>query len=141
MVHPILRRKIRYGIFGLAASVLLSGCAGLPEVKHGEIILDTKRHLLCYSIPYDCYELSLIVAHFERDRVLRLHGLDPWDYSQLDTVSEFVDLLTKPTDGQRPQQITKFIYRLPVNEKNMEAWNLLYEEYERRGFGYGTSSI
>ncbi|MCW8884295.1 MAG: hypothetical protein OQK12_03445, partial [Motiliproteus sp.] len=83
----------------------------------------------------------LILAHFERDRILRLHDLDPWDYSQLDSVTEFVDLLTKPRDGQHPQQISKFIYRLHANKQNIESWTLLYEENVMRGQGYGSSNL
>ncbi|MEH6627314.1 MAG: hypothetical protein V7739_12790 [Motiliproteus sp.] len=128
--------RIRSSLLTAVCVAFLGGCAGMPDVKEGEIILDSKRHLLCYSTSYDCYDLSLIIANFERDRILRLHGLDPWDWSQLDSVTEFVELLIRPKGGEQAEKTSKFIYRLPANERNMEAWSVLYDEYIMRSHSH-----
>lgn len=127
--------SIKKLLLAAISAALISGCAGMPEVKQGELILDTKRHLLCYSTAYDCYDLSLIIANFERDRILRPHNLDPWDWSQLDSVTELVELLLKPTDNERPIQLSQFIYQLPANKRNLAAWSVLYDEHLMRSVG------
>lgn len=112
---------------------LLAACAQLPQVRHGEIILDTERQLLCFNAEIHCRSLGLIIANRERNRILEAYGQDPWNGERLDSIAELKQLLLEPPQGgYEVERLGPSRYRLPVNDRTYTVWQVLDDEHRNR---------
>ena len=128
--HRTKASRTTTGLWITTALITLSACSGLPEVPKGSMLLDTQRQVLCYYSAAECYSLDLITSNNYRDRLLKLHNKDPWDWTALRTPKDLVDLLTTTPDNKNDiQQLNATQHLLPIDDRTYEAWKILKLEH------------